>query len=72
VMQYHESLLGDFSGVLLVDSHSNAFLNITLIEAMGSIHGTVSSSNYTQVNSTPIINYIIHGRLIFSRGGQPF
>lgn len=51
-MHYHESFLGDFSGFLQVDSHSNAFLNLTLIEVMGSIHGTIASSNFTQVNYT--------------------
>ncbi len=48
-MKYHESLLGDFSGVLLIDSQSNAFLNLTLIDVMGTVHGTISSPNYTQV-----------------------
>ena len=48
-MRYHESFLGDFSGILQVDSHSNAFLNLTLMDVMGSIHGTISSSNFTQV-----------------------
>ena len=50
VMKYHESVLEDFSGVLMIDSHSNAFLNLTLINTMGSVHGTISTINYTQVS----------------------
>lgn len=49
VMQYHESALADFSGLLQIDMHSNAFLNLTLKEVMGSIHGTLTSNNFTQV-----------------------
>ena len=49
-MKYHESVLEDFSGLLLVDSRSNAFLNLTLVNVMGSVHGTISSINYTQVS----------------------
>ena len=51
VMKYHESVLEDFSGVLIIDSHSNAFLNLTLINTMGSVHGTISTINYTQVST---------------------
>ena len=49
-MQYHSSSLADFSGLLQIDSHSNAFLKLTLTDVMGSIHGTISSANFTQVN----------------------
>ena len=49
-MKYHESILEDFSGLLLIDSHSNAFLNLTLVNVMGSVHGTVASLNHTQVS----------------------
>ena len=52
-MKYHESVLEDFSGVLIIDSHSNAFLNLTLINTMGSVHGTISTINYTQVSKSP-------------------
>ena len=48
-MRYHESSLADFSGLLQVDSYSNALLNLTLMDVMGSIHGTISSNNFTQV-----------------------
>ena len=48
-MQYHESTLADFSGLLQIDMHSNAFLNLTLKDVMGSIHGTLTSNNFTQV-----------------------
>ena len=49
-MKYHESVLEDFTGFLFVDSRSNAFLNLTLVNVMGSVHGTISSINYTQVS----------------------
>ena len=49
-MQYHESALSDFSGLLQIDTNSNAFLNLTLKDVMGSIHGTLTSNNFTQVS----------------------
>ena len=48
-MQYHESALADFSGLLQIDMHSNAFLNLTFEEVMGSTHGTLTSNIFTQV-----------------------
>ena len=51
VMQYHDSALSDFTGLLQIDTHSNAFLNLTLKDVMGSIHGTLTSNNFTQVIS---------------------
>jgi len=55
-MKYHESVLEDFSGVLMIDSHSNAFLNLTLINTMGSVHGTISTINYTQAVQVSVGN----------------
>ena len=59
VMKYHESVLEDFSGVLMIDSHSNAFLNLTLINTMGSVHGTISTINYTQVSNKVLKTSVI-------------
>jgi len=42
-MRYHESKLGDFSATLLLDSHSNQFINLTLKDAKGTIYGLVIS-----------------------------
>ena len=41
-MRYHESELGDFEGLLILDSNSNQFLNLTLYAAKGTVHGMVS------------------------------
>ena len=59
-MRYHESSLADFSGLLQVDSYSNALLNLTLMDVMGSVHGTISSNNFTQVRikQGSITNYV--------------
>ena len=55
VMQYHDSALSDFTGLLQIDTHSNAFVNLTLKGVMGSIHGTLTSNNFTQVSSNLIV-----------------
>ena len=57
VMRYHESALEDFSGFLQVDSYSNALLNLTLMDVTGTIHGTISSNNFTQVTHSDTIIY---------------
>jgi hypothetical protein len=48
VMRYDESRLDDFTGLLLVDSASNRFLNLTLINGRGTIHGMVTGYNSSQ------------------------
>lgn len=47
-MRYDESSLDDFTGVLVVDSLSNRYLNLTLVNAKGTIHGTVIGFNSSQ------------------------
>ena len=41
VMRYHESALGDFEAILVLDSNSNQFINLTLYRAKGTVHGMV-------------------------------
>lgn len=48
VMKYHESKVGEFSGHLVVDTSSNLFLNLTLFDVQGTLHGLVSGFNSTQ------------------------
>ena len=48
VMRYHESHLADFTGYLLVDTNSNQYLNLTLHQFRGTLHGLVIGSNSTQ------------------------
>jgi len=59
VMRYHESALEDFSGFLQVDSYSNALLNLTLMDVTGTIHGTISSNNFTQVLQVSVGNQLL-------------
>lgn len=47
-MQYHESSLSDFNGYLLVDTHSNQYLNLTLSKFRGTLHGLVTGLDSTQ------------------------
>jgi hypothetical protein len=48
VMRYDESRLDDFTGFFVVDSASNRFLNLTLINGRGTIHGMVTGHNSSQ------------------------
>ena len=48
VMRYDESRLDDFTGLLIVDASSNRFLNLTLINGRGTIHGMVTGFNSSQ------------------------
>ena len=48
VVQYSASSLSDFTGVLYQDAVSNHFLNLTLLEAAGSITGDIIGSESNQ------------------------
>ena len=48
VMRFDESRLDDFTGFFVVDSASNRFLNLTLINARGTLHGLVTGHNSSQ------------------------
>jgi hypothetical protein len=47
-MRYDESRLDDFTGFFVVDAASNRFLNLTLVNGRGTIHGTVTGHNSSQ------------------------
>ena len=40
-MRYHESAMGDFEAILILDSNSNQFINLPLYRAKGTVHGMV-------------------------------
>ncbi|KHJ40608.1 hypothetical protein D918_09292 [Trichuris suis] len=44
-LYYHGSEMGDFSGVVQMDSKSNRYLNITMLKAKGTLIGEVFDSN---------------------------
>ena len=72
VMRYDESRLDDFTGLLIVDASSNRFLNLTLINGRGTIHGMVTGFNSSQAIQVSLISIIfiviqVNGRS--SRGG---
>ena len=47
-MRFQKSRLQNFDGALTIDSNSNSNLNLTLFNAIGSIHGTVNGYNSSQ------------------------
>ena len=47
-MKFDQSSLTNYHGSLIVDAHSNQYLNLTLLDAQGTIHGLVAGRNTTQ------------------------